>query len=172
MKTEEKKVVSINSTNTFSNLGIGVYTVYDTVLQQFEPPVCLPNSKVRDYFSIIVNDVASRYYNHEVDYIIYKIGDFKSDTGEILNCLIERLSGLDSYIDNEKRKLQTIVQVLNFLPSGYFKMPDEQKKVIQERIDEATIEYISNYVIPDLDLSQFDTSKVVDIYKNYDKYIS
>lgn len=135
-------------------LKLGVYTIYDCVSKQFDCPISIPVSKVDDYFTILVNDVNSKYFLHENDYIINKIGDFNSDTGEIELHFIERVSTLDKYIDNQKRKLQVIIQTLNYLPQGYFKMPEEMKKSIQESIDISIKNYVENYVIPDMDVSK------------------
>lgn len=169
--TEQIKPVNEFSSGSINTMEIGVYTIYDCVLQKFDIPIAIPVSKLYDYMSMIVNDVTSKYYGHESDYILNKVGNFNSDTGEVENHFIERISILDSYIDNAQRKLQTIIKVLNYLPSGYFKMPMEQKQDIQEKIDCAITEYVANYVVPDLDVSKFDTKKVNDIYKNYDKYV-
>lgn len=157
------------SENSFE---IGLFCVYDTVLKKFDLPFCVEVSKISDYMSLLVNEVSSKYYGHESDYILNRIGTFNSDDASIrLNKCIERVKFLDFYVDKNKRKLQTIIQVLNYLPSGYFKMPVEQKEVIQEKIDNAITEYVASYVIPDLDVSQFDTNKVRDIYKRYDDLV-
>lgn len=170
------RIEQINPVNELSNgsndsLKIGVYTIYDCVLKQFDIPLSIPVSKLYDYMCILVNDVSSKYYGHESDFILNKIGDFNIETGEVENHFIERISILDSYIDNNQRKLQTIIKVLNYLPQGYFKMPMEQKQDIQEKIDCAITEYVANYIIPDLDVKKFDTKKINDIYRNYDEYV-
>lgn len=136
-----------------SNLNVGVYTIYDCVLKQYDVPFCINVTKLGDYLTLLVNDVQSRYYNHEVDYVVNKIGNFNTDTGEIEQHFIERVCILDKYIDDKKRNLQTCLQTLNFLPSGYFKMPDEMKKDIQEQINNAVQKYVSDYVVPDLEVN-------------------
>ena len=57
-----------------STMQIGIFTVYDCVLKQFSAPVSLPKQKVTDYYTLLVNDVQSPYYNHESDYILNEIG--------------------------------------------------------------------------------------------------
>lgn len=143
---DEKNVVE-------SNLSVGVYTIYDCVLKQFDSPFSIPVTKLNDYLVLLVNDVQSKYYNHENDYIVNKIGDFNADTGEIEVHFVERVCTLDKYIDEKKRTLQTLIQTLNYLPSGYFKMPDEMKKDIQDNINNAVNDYVSKFVIPDLDVN-------------------
>lgn len=132
---------------------ICLYTVYDCVLKQFSAPVSLPKTRVNDYYTLLVNDVQSPYYNHESDYILNEIGKFNIETGEIDLHFIERVCILDTFIDYKRRNLQTVIQTLNYLPTGYFKMPAEQKDIIQENINKATEEYVKNYVIPDLDIN-------------------
>lgn len=170
MLTNQDKTLLNGSSPFIDTLNIGVYTIYDSVLKQFDIPLAIPVSKLNDYMAMLVNDVSSKYYGHESDFILNKIGDFNQETGEVENHFVERVSLLDSYIDNNQRKLQTIIKVLNYLPQGYFKMPMEQKQAIQEKIDCAITEYVSNYVIPDLDVSKYDTRKINDIYKHYDEY--
>lgn len=140
--------------DTINTLTQGVYTIYDTVLKQFEPPFVVSISQLSDFMNRLVNDVQSHYYNKEKDFILNKIGDFNQETGEIEQHFIERISVLDSYINTQTRTLQQIIQTLNFLPTGYFKMPLEQKDSIQKEIDSAIQKYVSDYVIPDLDVNK------------------
>lgn len=156
--TEEKIEKNVQETTE-----IYLYTVYDCVLKQFSAPVSLPKSRVNDYYTLLVNDVQSPYYNHESDYILNKIGTFDINTGEIELHFIERICILDSFIDNKRRNLQTLLQTLNYLPTGYFKMPAEQKELIQDNINKATEEYVKNYVIPDLDISAIKKKAISDM---------
>lgn len=143
-----------------SNMTVGVYTIYDCVLKQYDVPFCILQTKLGDYLTLLVNDVQSKYYNHEADYIVNKIGNFNSDTGEIELHFVERVCILDNYIDEKKRNLQTCIQTLNYLPSGYFKMPDEMKSVIQENINKAVQKYVQEYVVPDLDVQTIERNKI------------
>lgn len=161
-----EKNVSEQSKNTTD---IALYTVYDCVLKQFTAPVSLPRQKVNDYYTLLVNDVQSPYYNHESDFILNEIGSFNTDTGEIELKFIERICVLDTFIDQKRRNLQTLLQTLNFLPTGYFKMSDEQKKVIQENIDKATQKYVENYVVPDLDVSSEKIKDLESIIADYEE---
>lgn len=137
-----------------SNMTIGIYTIYDCVLKQFDVPFAIQDNKLCDYLTIIANDVQSRYFGHESDFIVNRIGDFNTTTGEIEPKFVERICILDSYIDKNKRNLQTIIQTLNYLPSGYFKMPEEMKQGIQENINSKVQEYVENYIVPDLDVQK------------------
>lgn len=131
----------------------GVYVVYDTVLQTYDLPVIIPTNKYYDYFNIIVNDVQSKYFNHEDDYILYRTGSYDVNTGIISNQPEQKINVLSYFINHSKRKLQTIIQTINYLPSGYFKMPAEQKQSIQDKIDDAIVKYVSDYVVPDMDFN-------------------
>lgn len=137
-----------------NNMGVGVYTVYDCVLKQYDLPFCIQETKLSDYLSLLVNDVQSKYFKHESDFIVNKIGIFDANTGEIQLKFIERICILDKYIDDKKRNLQTLIQTLNFLPTGYFKMPEEMKKDIQEQINSSVQKYVSDFVVPDLDVNK------------------
>lgn len=137
-----------------SNMSVGVYTIYDCVLKQYDLPFCIQVTKLSDYLLLLVNDVQSKYYNHESDYIVNKIGNFNTDNGEIELHYVERVAILDTFIDVKKRNLQTCIQTLNYLPSGYFKMPDEMKNDIQEQINKAVQKYVTDYVVPDLEVNK------------------
>lgn len=152
-----------------STIEIGIYTVYDCVLKQFTPPVSIPKQKVTDYYTMLVNDVQSPYFNHESDYILNEIGSFDVESGEIELHFVERICILDSFIDYKRRNLQTLLQTLNFLPTGYFKMSEEQKKVIQENIEKATQKYVENYVVPDLDVSSEKIKNLESIISDYEE---
>ena len=152
-----------------TNLVIGVYTIYDCVLKQFGAPISIPDSKVNDYFTMLVNDVQSPYYNHESDFILNRIGSFNSESGEIELHFVERVCILDSFINNNKRNLQTIITTLNYLPTGYYKMPQEQKEVIQQQINSAVKNYVENYVVPDLDISSEKIKSLESTIQDYEE---
>ena len=101
-----------------SSLGYGVYCFYDCVLKQFEAPFSVEKTKLSDYLRMMVNDVQSRFYGHENDFIVNKIGDYNQTTGEIEQHFLERISTLDTYIDENIRKRQVLLQTINFLPTG------------------------------------------------------
>lgn len=167
-QTQNKKAV-VEPSNISTNLNIGIYTIYDCVLKQFGQPISIPVSKIDDYFIFMVNDVNSPYYGHESDYVVNKIGDFKQDTGEIEQHFIERICTLDKYINTNKRNLQTIIQTLNYLPSGYFKMSAEQKDVIQQQINNAVNRYVENYVVPDMDICSEKIKSLESIISDYEE---
>lgn len=127
-------------------------SIYDCLLGTYSVPFAVSEISMHSMLSSIVNDVQSQYYNKESDYRIVQVGEFDETTG-IVHGYTEHvmLGDLSSYIDTKQRNLQTIIRTLNYLPTGYFKMPEEQKKDIQQSIDESIKKYVSDYVIPDLD---------------------
>lgn len=167
-KIIEKTLVE-GSENVSTNLEIGIYSIYDCVLRQFGAPISIPVSKVNDYFTLLVNDDKSPYFNHECDYILNRIGTFHQDSGKIETKLIERICILDSFINQNKRNLQTIITTLNYLPTGYYKMPQEQKQAIQSQIDDAVKKYVENYVVPDLDISSEKVKQLESIIEDYEE---
>lgn len=168
MTNEFKKSLDEQAVKS-SNLSIGVYTIYDCVLKQFNAPICIPISKVNDYFTILVNECQSPYYNHECDYILNKIGDFNSETGEIEQHFVERICTLDAFVNQNKRNLQTIITTLNYLPTGYYKMPQEQKEVIQQQINASVKKYVEDYVVPDMDISSEKIKNLESIITDYEE---
>lgn len=172
MSNNIEKIAQNGNEQVKSTTDIAVYTVYDCVLKQFSAPVSLPRQKVNDYYTLLVNDVQSPYFNHESDYILNEIGSFNVDTGEIEPKFIERICVLDTFIDYKRRNLQTLLQTLNYLPTGYFKMPEEQKRVIQENIDNAVKKYVENYVVPDLDVSSEKIKDLESIIQDYEERLN
>lgn len=127
-------------------LQYGAYVVYDTVLRQYSAPFVCPINELTKNISSIVNDVHSTYYGHESDYILCQNGTYNRDTGEINYVGEEKIAHLDSYIDINTRNVQTCIQTLNFLPTGYFKMPLEMQKDIQTKIDDQIKYYTETFI--------------------------
>lgn len=169
MSNNIEKMAHNGNEQVNSTTDIAIYTVYDCVLKQFSAPVSLPRQKVTDYYTLLVNDVQSPYYGHESDYILNEIGSFNIETGEIEPKFIERICILDTFIDYKRRNLQTLLQTLNFLPTGYFKMSAEQKEAIQNKIDIAVQKYVENYVVPDLDVSSEKIKDLESIIADYEE---
>lgn len=140
--------------NCESSLIIGLYSIWDTQLKQYDSPFSCVKSHLDDYITLMVNDVQSRYYGKEDLFVLVKLGEFNTDNG-IFYTLTEpvHVNYLSKYIRQHDRNLQTIIKTLNFLPSGYFKMPEEMKKEIQLGIDDCLSKYVENYVVPDIDIN-------------------
>ena len=136
-----------------STLFYEVYCIYDSVLKQFELPIVDESSKIIDDIKILVNTYGSKYYYHEKDYFLYKLGTYNRDEGIIENCTPVSLGNLSLYIDSHIRNTQTIIHTLNTLPSGYISMPDDFKKDIQSKIDDAIKSYVSEFCVPNVNLA-------------------
>ena len=154
VREEPSDVKVVDNTEDFK-----IYSIYDSVLGTFGTLFSLNDVQLDKYLKSIVNDIQSPYYGHELDYVLYHVGDFELETGEVFGISHKKISTLDKYIDGPTRNLQTIVKCLNYLPQGYFKMPEEMKKSIQEKIDESIKAYVENYVIPDIDMSKYSASE-------------
>lgn len=131
-----------------NSLQLTAYVVYDTKTQSYGAPFILPKSKHAENMRLLVNDVASQYYNHENDYILYEVGLYDDKIGRILYEDKLEIGHLDIFIDYHMRDIQTCIQTLNYLPTGYFRMDKEMQASIQERIDEAIHYYTEKFVKP------------------------
>lgn len=131
-------------------LKMTAYTVYDTQLGIYSSPICISPENMKKDFTILVNSPNSIYYKHESSFILYAIGDFDDSTGRINYYDPVQISPLSAFIDDHQRTVQIMIQTLNFLPSGYFKMPEEMKKDIQSQIDEAIHKYTELIIKPEL----------------------
>lgn len=129
-----------------STLEYGAYVVFDTVLKQYSAPFVCPVNELGKTISELVNNVHSVYFGHEDDFVLYRNGTYSVDTGEINYLTEEKLGHLSSFVDQHTRDVQTCIQTLNFLPTGYFKMSKEQQEVIQEKIDEAIKFYTKTFI--------------------------
>lgn len=129
-----------------SNFSLKIYSVYDTVLNEFHVPFVCRSSELNDICIELANNVSSKYYYNTSNYEVYYLGEFNENTGSIVCDVKILMSRLDSFIDDAKRKIQIAIQTLNYLPNGYFKMPDEMKKGIQEKIDNAIKDYCEEFI--------------------------
>lgn len=145
--------------NQADTLKLTVYSIYDCLLGQYDAPFSINSHNLDDFMVAMVNDVQSKYYKKESDFSIVELGTFDVISGNITLSNPKIISQLDRYIDKGKRNLQVIIQTLNYLPTGYFKMPDDLKKEIQSNIDESIQKYVSDYVIPDLDANDIKNLK-------------
>lgn len=146
------------SKNVVSSLEIGAYVVYDTVLQEYSTPFCVSVSALENEMKSLINDVSSRYYGNENDYILFKVGTFDKKSGLIHYSNFEKIGSLGLYVDDMSRKVQICIKTLNYLPVGYFKMPEEMKKDIQSQIDEQIKVYSELFIKPSLTETQSSTN--------------
>ena len=60
MLTQQEKMPVNGSQTCADTLKIGVYTIYDSVLRQFDIPIAIPVNKLYDYMSMLVLNVNTR----------------------------------------------------------------------------------------------------------------
>lgn len=122
----------------FNSLERHLYCIYDKKLHDYSHVFLATGVEAKKIFTELANDVSSPVYHSVSDYDVIDLGEFSP------NDMIKTvLCGLDSMRDLRRIELQWMIQTLNFLPSGYFKMPEEMQKDIKDKIDEALKKYIS-----------------------------
>lgn len=132
--------------NVENSLQQQVYCIYDCQLKQYELPFVMQEAKLKDFMSQIVNEVSSSYYSNPSLFNLCKLGTFDTSTGNILQSTVDVVCKLDTYIDENRRRVQECIRTLNYLPTGYFKMPKEIQEDIQQKIDEAIKQYVKDFV--------------------------
>lgn len=135
--------------------------IYNTDLNEYEAVQAMYESDIRPYFIELASDIRSPYYNKLKNYTVVSLGDFKRD-GSIVSNKPDTLGLLSDYADPKRIEYQRIVQVLNYLPEGYFKMPSEMQAEVQKQIQEAVISYVNKYA---------DVDKLAKFYKKDDDII-
>lgn len=123
-----------------------LYVVFNEVKDEPDSVCYLFPDEYHLYFSMLANDVTSKYYFNLEDYTVIDYGevpDFEKVFDE------ESCDPLISFVDDRRRDLQTIIQTINFLPNGYFKMPKEMQEEVQRKINEACTKYASDYITED-----------------------
>lgn len=129
-----------------------IYTVYDE-------PFVISELKCKSFMQNLVNTPGSDYYYDHDDKFLFKIGSINSNNMMVHQCLVpEVIQPLTNYISNSLRKYHQTIHALNYMPQGYYKMSKEQKEDIQQRIDDAIIDYVTKYVLPDIDVSDIKPS--------------
>lgn len=122
----------------FNVLERHLYCIYDKKLQEYSHVFLSNGVEAKKIFTELANDVSSPVYYSVSDYDIVDLGEFNP------NDMIKTvLCGLDNMRDPKRIQLQWMIQTLNYLPTGYFKMPEEMQKDIKDKIDSAVKDYTS-----------------------------
>lgn len=121
----------------FNSLEKSLYCVYDKKLQEYSHVFLATGPEARSIFTEMANDVSSPLYNSCSDYDVVNLGSLLPE--EILDKKI--CCPLNTFRDSKRIELQWMIQTLNYLPTGYFKMPEEMQKDIKDKIDEALKKY-------------------------------
>lgn len=142
-----------------------IYALRDNELSEYVAVTSLSEVEVEPYFTELANDVRSPYYQRVKDFDCLSLGVLNDETG-VIDYDRHLLCPLSSYVDEKRVEYQRIVQILNYLPTGYFKMPKEMQDGIQEQISQAVKDYVEKYA--DIDklyskLSENDIDKEVGV---------
>lgn len=158
--SEEKKVQSsLNLCGVFCIMS--KYEQNGEVKNLFEDFFTVSPNNFKDYMFRLVNDFQSPYYVNFDKKFVCKIADIDIERGAIIHESIvpEIISSLDTYISKNMRRYQQTVQVLNYTPTGYYRKSEEERKEIQQRIDDEIINYVTKYVVPDFNSTISQTQK-------------
>ncbi len=126
----------------FNTLETKIYALYDLELKSYSYVFCGIGRDVQNFYSEMVNSVGSIFYERANSFEIVCLSDFNISTGEIT--LVDRfvLCRLSQLIDKKRVERQQMVQSLNYIPIGYYRMPKEMQDDINSRINDALSTYI------------------------------
>lgn len=136
----------------FNTLNKSIYCIYDKKLKKYSNVFLASGVDAKKIFTEMANDVTSPQYGFTTDFDCILLAGFEEETGAILKDDRTIICGLDTFIDEKRIELQYMIQTLNFLPSGYFKMPAEMQAEIKENIDLETKKY-AEYLCKNMDVS-------------------
>lgn len=125
----------------FETLEKNLYGVRDLKTGDYSHIVYCSGPEAKHMFSEFINDVTSPLYNSS-DYDVCCFGnvdDYLYNNSSVV-CPLTTLK------DNKRIELQYMIQTLNYLPVGYFKMPSEMQEEYKKKIDEAVKKY-TNYLV-------------------------
>lgn len=76
-----------------------LYVIYDTSLRRYGVPMAQENDAVamRSFAHECMNE-SSIWNSHPDQFILYKIGVYNCDTGEILPCAPERIASASDFV--------------------------------------------------------------------------
>lgn len=129
----------------FDSLEKSIYCIYDKKLQIYKNLFCATGVEAKHIFTELANDITSEFYSRCSDFDCYFVGSFDESCCCISDSRVI-ICGLDTLIDKKRIELQYMIQTLNYLPVGYFKMPAEMQQDIKDNIDEQVKKYASYLV--------------------------
>ena len=119
-----------------------LYFLKDKKLNDVVGAFLLKDHEVSQHFSELANDVRSPFYKRQEDFVIYCAGVVSDDDFSIIpESGSLPFSLLSEYIDVNRINYQWMVQTLNYLPTGYFKMPKEKQEEVEKDIRRFTYDY-------------------------------
>lgn len=156
----------------FNSLEKSLYCLYDKKLQIYKNVFCATGVEAKHIFTELANDVTSEFYSRCSDFDCYFLTSFNCETGSLgirddgsIDCVRFIICPLDTLVDKKRIELQYMIQTLNYLPVGYFKMPSEMQQDIKDKIDEQVKKYAS-YLSDNITLDKEENVKVSDVVDN------
>lgn len=135
----------------FNTLEKSLYCIYDKKLKLYSNVFLASGPDAKKIYTEMANDVSSPQYGFTSDYDCVHLANFDEVSG-VVDYDKYILCGLDTFIDERRIELQYMISTLNFLPSGYFKMPAEMQQEIKDNIDIQTKKY-AEYLCSQMDVS-------------------
>lgn len=157
--SNDEQNVSVVGMNEVGIYSIGFKTVdrFGKSVVLYDVPFTVPENLFDSYIKQLVNNPESPYYYGFDNRFIYKIGVINQrDLSVHLSTVPDVVNTVEYYQSKQLRQYHQTLLALNTMPKGYYKMSVEQKQEIQERIDNAIIDYVNKYVFPDIDFSKID----------------
>ncbi len=136
----------------FDSLEKSIFCIYDKKLKKYSNVFLASGVDAKKIFTEMANDVTSPQYGFTTDFDCVLLAQFDEEVGTIIDENRTILCGLDTFVDEKRIELQYMIQTLNFLPSGYFKMPAEMQAEIKENIDLQTKKY-AEYLCNNMEVS-------------------
>ena len=118
-----------------------IYGLYDRLLKTYTHLFEANGPDAQAVFRELSNSVDSPYYRTTSDFDVVVIASFDINTGVCVPAP-QTLCRLSVFVDEARHKRQDMIQALNYLPNGYFRMPKEMQAEINESINSALKDYI------------------------------
>lgn len=127
-----------------------IYTVFDRKLNEHAQLVMLSEAEVQTFFEQLADDVTNPIYRHLSDFDVYQVATFDTENCTFDDFVMILKGSLKDYQDEDRKHLNIITQTLNFLPTGYFRMPKEMQERIEQDIKDCAKDYVENYMSKDM----------------------
>lgn len=117
----------------------------------YEDLFTIKKQDLKSYMFRLLNDVQSPYYVDYDNKFLAELCSIDADNDCAIHCntVPNILCTIDKYISKNMRRYQQTIQVLNYTPQGYYKKSVEEKKEIQQKLDDTIKDYVVKYVAPD-----------------------
>lgn len=140
----------------FNSLDKSIYCIYDKKLKKYSNVFLASGVDAKKIFTEMANDVTSPQYGFTSDFDCILLSSFDDSIGDLSSYCKSILCGLDTFVDEKRIELQYMIQSLNYLPVGYFKMPAEMQQEIKDNIDIQTKKY-ADYLCNNMEICSDNT---------------